>query len=63
MPSCIGPLGLDWDLAFPPNDYACGARIFLEQDFDEFEPFAREEGLDLQGSSNPGDLMYLCDFQ
>ena len=53
---------VDWDLAFPPNDYACGGCIFLEQGFDEFEPFDCEDGLDLQGSSNPGDLVYLCDF-
>lgn len=52
----------DWDLAFPPNDYACGGCIFLEQGLDEFEPFDCEDGVDLQGSSNPGDLVYLCDF-
>ena len=52
----------DWDLAFPPNEYSCGGCIFLEQGFDEFEPFDCEDGLDLQGSSNPGDLVYLCDF-
>lgn len=53
---------VDWDLAFPPNDYACGTCIFLEQGLDEFEPFDCEDGLNLQGSSNPGDLVYLCDF-
>lgn len=52
----------DWDLAFPPNGYACGACIFIEQGFDEFEPFDCENGLDLQGSSNPGDLVYMCNF-
>ena len=53
---------VEWDLAFPPNDYGCGRCVVMEEGFDEFEPVDCEEGLDLEGSSDPADLMYMCNF-